>query len=124
MKAQLEGIKDQLRVRTEQEAMAADMATEKALSKDLVLWRRKLDELRNKTQTKRQQLQMLQDKQKELESMQMDLNSDDNPQMKQIRRLENELDKTMIKYNEALSLKKTYETILDKLTEERTSYES
>jgi hypothetical protein len=53
MKAQLEGIKDQLRVRTEQEAMAADKATEKALSKDLVLWRRKLDELRNKTQTKR-----------------------------------------------------------------------
>jgi len=35
--------------------------------------------------------------------------------MRQIRRLENELDKTMIKYNEALSLKKTYEAILGKL---------
>lgn len=30
----------------------------------------------------------------------------------------------MIKYNEALSLKKTYETILGKLTEERSAYES
>jgi flagellar biosynthesis chaperone FliJ len=44
--------------------------------------------------------------------------------MRQIRRLENELDKTMIKYNEALSLKKTYETILGKLSEERGGYES
>lgn len=30
----------------------------------------------------------------------------------------------MIKYNEALSLKKTYEKILSKLTEERSSYET
>jgi coiled-coil domain-containing protein 151 len=29
----------------------------------------------------------------------------------------------MIKYNEALSLKKTYETILSKLTDERATYE-
>jgi hypothetical protein len=49
----------------------------------------------------------------------MDFNTEDNPQMRQIRRLENELDKTMIKYNEALSLKKTYENILGKLQEER-----
>ena len=54
----------------------------------------------------------------------MDLNSDDNPQMKQIRRLENQLDKTMIKYNEALSIKKTYETIHIKLTEERSGFET
>ncbi len=115
MKSELEGVKDQLKLRADEEALASDTTVEKTLAKDLVLWRRKLDEMRNKTQTKRQQLQSLQDKHRELESLQMDLNSEDNPQMRQIRRLENELDKTMIKYNEALSLKKTYETILGKL---------
>lgn len=66
-------------MRAEQEAVAADLTAEKTMAKDLVLWRRKLDEMRNKTQTKRQQLQSLQDKQRELASLQMDLNSDDNP---------------------------------------------
>jgi len=39
--------------------------------------------------------------------------------LKNIRILENRLDKAMIKYNEAISIKKTYEIILKKLKEER-----
>jgi len=39
--------------------------------------------------------------------------------MKAIRILENRLDKAMIKYNEAMSIRKTYEIILKKLKEER-----
>jgi len=44
--------------------------------------------------------------------------------MKQIRVLGNRLDKIMIKYNEALSIKKTYELISQRLDEERGTYES
>ena len=55
MKAQLEEIKEQLKRRNDQEAVASDLTAEKTLAKDLVLWRRKLDEMRNKTTTKRAQ---------------------------------------------------------------------
>ena len=37
--------------------------------------------------------------------------------------LENRLDKAMIKFNEATSIKKTYEVILKRLKEERISYD-
>ena len=36
----------------------------------------------------------------------------------------NRLDKAMIKYNEAISIKKTYELIVKRLKEERTGYDS
>jgi len=54
MKSELEGVKDQLQMGADEEALASDTTMEKTLAKDLVLWRRKLDEMRNKTQTKRQ----------------------------------------------------------------------
>jgi len=43
--------------------------------------------------------------------------------LKQIRILENRLDKGMMKFNEAMSIKKTYEIILKRLREERIAYE-
>ena len=52
-----------------------------------------------------------------------DLSADENPQMKQIRVLENQLDKIMIKYNEAISIKKTYAVIFKRLSDERVTYE-
>ena len=47
--------------------------------KDLAVWRRRLDEMRNKTGAKKEHLIQLQDKQKELNKEQLDINSDDNP---------------------------------------------
>lgn len=40
---------------------------------------------------------------------------DDSPLTRQIRMLENRLDKAMIKYNEAQSIRKTYEQIVKRL---------
>lgn len=37
--------------------------------------------------------------------------------------MENKLDKAMMKFNEAISIKKTYEIILKRLNEERVAYE-
>lgn len=66
----------------------------------------------------------MQDKQRELNKEQLDINSDDNPQMRTIRMLENRLDKAMIKYNEAMSIKKTYELIVKRLKDERVGYDN
>jgi len=45
-------------------------------------------------------------------------------EMRQIRVLENRLDKSMIKYNEAQSIRKTYEQIVKRLKEERTGFDN
>jgi len=50
--------------------------------------------------------------------------TDDSPLTRQIRILENRLDKAMIKYNEAQSIKKTYEQILERLKEERIGFDN
>jgi len=44
--------------------------------------------------------------------------------MRQIRVLENRLDKAMIKYNEAQSIRKTYEQIVKRLKEERIGFDN
>lgn len=44
--------------------------------------------------------------------------------MRNIRILENRLDKVMIKFNEAQSIKKTYEQIVKRLKEERVGYDN
>merc|ERR1719410_2883973 len=50
--------------------------------------------------------------------------SEASPEMRQIRVLENRLDKAMIKHNEAQSIRKTYEAIVKKLKEERIGFDN
>ena len=52
------------------------------------------------------------------------INDDNNPYVKRIKLLENKLDKAMIKYNEAMSIRRTYEQILARLKEERAGYDN
>ena len=47
-----------------------------------------------------------------------------NPLMRHIRTLENRLDKAMIKYNEAQSIRKTYDQIVKRLKEERVNFDN
>ena len=84
---------------------SSDPETKQAqLTKDLTLWRRKYDESLASSQKMSSQLMTLQDKVQEIRSEGSDIGSDDNPQMRQVRMLENKLDKAMIKYNEAQSI--------------------
>jgi len=50
--------------------------------------------------------------------------SENTPQARQIRVLENRLDKAMIKFNEAQSIRKTYEQIVKRLKEERVGFDN
>ena len=52
------------------------------------------------------------------------ISDDNNPYVKRIKLLENKLDKAMIKYNEAMSIRRTYEQILSRLKEERAGYDN
>jgi coiled-coil domain-containing protein 151 len=49
---------------------------------------------------------------------------EDNQYTRRIRALENKLDKAMIKYNEAQSIRKTYEQIVKRLKEERIGFDN
>lgn len=49
---------------------------------------------------------------------------DETPLARKIRVLENRLDKAMIKFNEAQSIRKTYEQIVARLGEERVSFDT
>jgi len=50
--------------------------------------------------------------------------SETSPEMRQIRVLENRLDKAMVKYNEAHSIRKTYEAIVKRLKGERMGFDN
>lgn len=50
--------------------------------------------------------------------------AEDTPMGRKIRMLENRLDKAMIKFNEAQSIRKTYEQIVKKLQEERVGFDN
>ena len=94
-------------------------------TEELIKLRRKLDQSKSLVSARMQQIKTMQDKIKEISSDQKGtILSEDAPMMRQIRILENRLDKAMIKYNEAQSIKKTYEQIVKQLKQERVAYDN
>jgi len=73
---------------------------------------------------KRMSLEELDGKLQEMKTDAALPNTEGSPQMRQIRVLENRLDKAMIKYNEAQSIRKTYEQIVKRLKEERIGFDN
>jgi len=91
---------------------------------EVQMLQRKLDNLKFDCQEKKKHLYELDCKHHEL-SMDSKLpKTEDSPQMRHIRVLENRLDKAQIKYNEATSIKKTYQTILKRLRDERNGFDN
>jgi len=92
-------------------------------TKDEVYWKRKYDDCVNKVNHRRKQLLNLKDKLNEVSDVK-NAAYEESPLTRQIRILENKLDKIMIKYNEAHSIRKTYEQIVKRLKEERIGYDN
>lgn len=102
-------------------------STEKQLEKtmsDVQLLQRKYDLLKADNAKKKSQLDQLDVKLGELSVGSKLHTCEASPEMRQIRVLENRLDKAMIKYNEAQSIRKTYEAIVKKLKEERIGFDN
>ena len=94
-------------------------------TEEMIKLRRKLDQARSLVLARTQQITTMQDKIKEMSSDQKGtVSNEDAPVNRQIRILENRLDKAMIKYNEAQSIKKTYEQIVKQLKQERVAYDN
>jgi hypothetical protein len=85
---------------------------------------RKLDTMKNENIKKKAHLDTLEIKLGELSEGAKLHSSEASPEMRQIRVVENRLDKAMIKYNEAMSIRKTYEAIVKRLKEERIGFDN
>jgi coiled-coil domain-containing protein 151 len=87
---------------------------------------KKLDELQAEARSKEKKLRGLVDQLSDLtrEAEMVNSNKKDSAQAKEIRMIENRLDKAMIKYNETQSIKKTYELIVKRLQEERLTFDN
>jgi hypothetical protein len=86
------------------------------------LWKRRLDEVRNRVQHRRAYLIDLQDKLEEY-SKTNTLVVDEESSNKRIKILENKVDNLMIKFNEAMNIKRMYEGLILSLKQQRTTYD-
>ncbi|KAJ3138663.1 hypothetical protein HDU88_007459 [Geranomyces variabilis] len=87
---------------------------------------KKYDELQAEARAKDERLRGMSDQLADLgrEANTVVSNLQDSPQAKEIRMLENRLDKATIKYNEAQAVRKIYEQIVKRLQEERLTFDN
>ncbi|KAJ3144846.1 hypothetical protein HDU89_007733 [Geranomyces variabilis] len=87
---------------------------------------KKYDELQAEARAKDDRLRGMSDQLADLgrEANTVVSNLQDSPQAKEIRMLENRLDKATIKYNEAQAVRKIYEQIVKRLQEERLTFDN
>ncbi len=97
---------------------------QKHVEREVEKLRKIYDDLRLKTARQKKDLDLLRDSVKDLELDSQRPHMEDNEYTRRIRALENKLDKAMIKYNEAQSIRKTYEQIVRRLTEERVGFDN
>jgi len=92
--------------------------------REVMRMRAEYDSLKSLSTTHKSQLDKLKDDVKTCTLESKRPNQEDNPMTRQIRILENRLDKAMIKYNEAQSIKTTYDQIVKRLKEERVGFDN
>jgi len=94
------------------------------LQQQVFALRRKLDDIRNSIIAKKQEYVVLQEQNGDLKAESQPLLKEDSPLNRKIRILENRLDKSMIKYNEAMNIRRTYEAIVRRLHQERVTFDN
>merc|ERR1711988_669414 len=100
-------------------------ATEfKSIEKQVYGMRKEYNAKRSEFEARQRELQALEDKWEDLKKEAIKPNSEENPLTRGIRALENRLDKAIIKYNEAQSIRKTYEQITKRLKDERITFDN
>eukprot|EP00756_Hemistasia_phaeocysticola_P010547 Hpha_TRINITY_DN15029_c4_g1::TRINITY_DN15029_c4_g1_i1::g.125504::m.125504 len=86
--------------------------------------RRHLDQIRNEVKNKDDEIKRWKLRQRDVEKVRPDVLDEDPGLARKIRMLENRLDKSMIKFNEAQAIRKTYEQIVKRLKEERIGFDN
>lgn len=103
-----------------------ELATDKeirTLEKHVMTLRKNHDTLKDTVEKRRHDLRKLRDQASSLELESKRPTEEESPETRKIRALENRLDKSIIKYNEAQSIRTTYEQIVKRLREERVSFD-
>ena len=95
-----------------------------ASTSEYTFYRLKLDKAINEKLKSKEAWKKNSEKYNELKAEAKIISDENNPYYKRIKLLENKLDKAMIKYNEAMSIRRTYEQILTRLKEERAGYDN
>ena len=86
--------------------------------------RRQLDVLKRGNDDKADEIKTLSEKLDELQREAQPVLQDESPLTKKIRTLENRLDKALIKHNEAMAIRRTYEQIVKRLRDERVGFDN
>eukprot|EP00668_Euglena_longa_P015211 GGOE01019266.1.p1 GENE.GGOE01019266.1~~GGOE01019266.1.p1 ORF type:complete len:524 (-),score=214.16 GGOE01019266.1:255-1826(-) len=94
------------------------------LDDQIIRLRKKYDDVRQTAEQKKSELARLKEKMKDIDKESQPILNEESPLARKIRMLENRLDKSMIKYNEAQSIRKTYEQIVKRLKEERIGFDN
>merc|ERR1712195_296098 len=90
--------------------------------KKVMILKKDYDRMCHNTKAQQQRVDEMHDGLKQID-MQAPGPEDEEAMTRQIRPLENRLDKAMIKYNEAQNIRRTYEQIVKRLREERTGFD-
>jgi len=96
----------------------------KSLEREVYGMRKEYNNKKAEYEAKDRELTSLQDCWNDLKKEAVKPNSEENPTTRGIRTLENRLDKAIIKYNEAQSIRKTYEQIVKRLKDERITFDN
>ncbi|CAJ1413529.1 unnamed protein product [Effrenium voratum] len=123
MKEENKTLRNQIAVLRDEKPLSLEKTMEETVTVVQNL-QRKCDLIKNDNQKKREYLDQLEIKKSELSMGATMHSSEASPEMRHIRVLENRLDKTHIKYNEAQSIRKTYEAIVKRLKEERMGFDN
>merc|ERR1711998_415511 len=91
--------------------------------KKVMALRKEYDRTCHGTKARQQRVDEMHDSLKQID-LQAPGPEDEEAMTRQIRPLENRLDKAMMKYNEAQNIRRTYEQIVKRLREERTGFDS
>lgn len=86
--------------------------------------RRTLNDLKNQNDAAASEVVKLNESNADLQKEGQPILSNESPLTQSIRMLENRLDKSLIKHNEAMSIRRTYETILQRLRDERVGFDN
>eukprot|EP01063_Lacrimia_lanifica_P030566 TRINITY_DN4880_c0_g3_i2.p1 TRINITY_DN4880_c0_g3~~TRINITY_DN4880_c0_g3_i2.p1 ORF type:complete len:524 (+),score=285.24 TRINITY_DN4880_c0_g3_i2:89-1660(+) len=90
----------------------------------IIAMRKQLDEIRHDNESSNVGVTQLREQLRDIDLVKPDVLDLDPALARKIRMLENRLDKSMIKYNEAQAIRKTYEQIVKRLKEERIGFDN
>merc|ERR1719473_2443801 len=123
MKEENKSLRHQIAQLRQEAPPSTEQQIEKELQ-DLNKKKHEIDAISNEVTRKIELAESLRDKMGELAMNAAAPSTENDSSMRHIRVLENRLDKAMIKYNEAQSIRKTYEQIVKRLKDERVGFDT